>query len=48
VAIEDWHQSQPEADQPLYSQSPPDPELQTGASQLLGGEQRLRAPWLND
>lgn len=33
---------------PIYSEEPIDTELQTGASQLLGGEMRLRAPFLDD
>ena len=31
--------------QPIYSEKPVDPELQTGESQKLGGEMRLTAPW---
>lgn len=37
-----------EKNRPLYSEKPIDPELQTGESQKLGGEMRLRAPWLDE
>jgi hypothetical protein len=37
-----------EKNRPLYSEKPIDPELQTGESQQLGGEMRLRAPWLDE
>jgi hypothetical protein len=37
-----------EKNRPLYSEKPINPELQTGESQKLGGEMRLRAPWLDE
>jgi hypothetical protein len=37
-----------EKNRPLYSEKPIDPELQAGESQKLGGEMRLRAPWLDE
>jgi hypothetical protein len=36
------------ANQPIYTEKPIDPELQTGESQKLGGEMRLTAPWYTD
>ena len=32
--------------EPVYQEKPVDPELQTGESQLLGGEMRLAAKWV--
>lgn len=32
--------------EPVYQKKPVDPELQTGESQLLGGEMRLAAKWV--
>jgi hypothetical protein len=34
--------------QPIYSEKPVDPGLQTGDSKKLGGEMRLTAPWFED
>lgn len=31
--------------EPIYTEKPVDPELQTGESIKLGGEMRLRANW---
>jgi hypothetical protein len=31
---------------PIFTEKPINTELQTGESQLLGGEMRLRAPWV--
>lgn len=36
------------ANQPIYTEKPIDPELQTGESQELGGEMRLTAPWYKE
>jgi hypothetical protein len=32
--------------EPIYQEKPVDPVLQTGESQLLGGEMRLAAKWV--
>jgi hypothetical protein len=32
--------------EPVYQEKPVDPDLQTGESQLLGGEMRLAAKWV--
>ena len=34
--------------QPIYTEHPIDPELQTGESQKLGGAMQLTAPWYKD
>lgn len=31
--------------EPIYTEKPVDPELQTGESRKLGGEMRLRSNW---
>ena len=31
---------------PIFTEQPINTEVQTGDSQLLGGEMRLRAPWV--
>lgn len=46
VAIEDWHASQPpDMPAPEIIHHPVDPELQTGASALLGGALEIKSPW---
>lgn len=37
-----------EKKKPIYSESEVNDELQTGDSRLLGGEMRLRAPYIDD
>jgi hypothetical protein len=33
---------------PIFTEKPVNTEIQTGESQLLGGEMRLTAPWVLD
>jgi hypothetical protein len=42
---EKWHASQPVAPTPVVVQEPPNDEIQTGKSRLLGGAMRISAPW---
>ena len=44
-AIEDWHADQPLTPKPVVVHEPPDDELQTGASRLLGGAISIHSPW---
>lgn len=44
-AIEDWHADQPIAPKPVVVHEPPNDELQTGESRLLGGAMSIHAPW---
>ena len=47
-AIEDWHADQPPKPTPVVVHEPPNDELQTGESRLLGGAMTIRSPWSND
>jgi hypothetical protein len=41
----DWLAAQPLTPKPLVVHEPPDDELQTGESRLLGGAMSIHAPW---
>jgi hypothetical protein len=40
-----WHAEQPVVPLPVVVHEPPDDQLQTGDSRLLGGAMRISAPW---
>lgn len=45
TAIEQWHADQPSKPTPVVVHEPPNDELQTGESRLLGGAMTIRSPW---
>jgi hypothetical protein len=44
-AIEDWHADQPLTPKPVVVHEPPNDELQTSESRLLGGAMSIHSPW---
>ena len=49
AAIDAFHATQPPAmAEPVISEEPINPELQTGDSALLGGELRIQSPWSHE
>ena len=46
--VDAWHETQPEAPQPIIVEHPIDDTLQTGDSRLLGGGMSIHAPWKRD
>ena len=44
--LRDSEEERKERFEPVYQEKPVDPVLQTGESQLLGGEMRLAAKWV--
>jgi hypothetical protein len=47
-AIEDWHADHPLAPKLVVDHEPPNDDLQTGKSRLLGGAMSIHAPWTDD
>lgn len=47
-AIEDWHADHPLTPKAVVVHEPPNDELQTGESRLLGGAMSIHAPWTDD
>jgi VIT1/CCC1 family predicted Fe2+/Mn2+ transporter len=45
MLAEAYIDSMAESEEPIYDEAPINPETQTGASKLLGGEMRLSAKW---
>jgi hypothetical protein len=49
AAIDAFHATQPPAmAEPLISEQPVNPDLQTGDSAMLGGEMRIQSPWSHE